>query len=136
MKAAALRDSSLKRRIMSLFTHPQFVPKHVLSSAEHKGRNFEECVIKQFLVPIDFHSKDQHLFAYTFFKISYFVFIRRKKTCLEPLKGELFFGVNYPFNASGFSISNLSVDFQTLFNINGSYSIIFSFIFGIKYSHL
>ncbi len=29
---------------------------------------------------------------------------------------------------------NLSVDFQTIFNINGSWSIIFSFIFGCIYS--
>ncbi len=100
------------------------------------------CVIKPFLVPIDFHSKEQHMFAYTFFKISYFVFIRRKKNMFGTTQGwenddRIFiFWVNYPFNASGFSISNLSVDFQTLFNINGSYSIIFSFIFGIKYSHL
>jgi len=47
-------------KMCSSFTHPNVVPNlyECLSSVKHKRRYFEECSIKQLMVPIVFHIMD------------------------------------------------------------------------------
>jgi len=60
-------------KILSLFTHPQVVANlyEFLSSAEHKGRYREER--------LEVNGAKQLFGSQSFFKISSFVFSRRKK---------------------------------------------------------
>jgi len=70
-----------KMKILSSFTHPQVVSNlyEFLSSAEHKGRYFEELLEPMFST-INFHSRKQNKTMKVIGdKISSFVFSRRKK---------------------------------------------------------
>jgi len=70
-------------KILSSFTHPQVVANlyKFLSSAEHKGRHFEERLEpNSCLAPLTFIvEKKYKKYNKSFFKISSFVFNRRKK---------------------------------------------------------
>ncbi len=71
--------------ILSSFTHPDLYD--FLSSVERKRRSFEECWYEQLLVATDLHSLEKKnimeppwtVWSSAFFKISYFVFNRRKE---------------------------------------------------------
>ncbi len=58
------------------------------------------------------------------------IFSKQQCTVTKVMTGFLHI---FHFKISIFKFLNLSVDFQVIFNINSSYSIIFSFIFAIQF---
>lgn len=97
-------------KLLSSFTHPYIVPRLYgwPSSVEHKRQYFEKCFSVFFFKSIQWKSiGTKTAWFQTFFKISYFVFHRRKK-CIPGWPNMRVskwwqncpFWVNYPIKAS------------------------------------